>query len=269
MNIVKSLRFWILLSILLHLIFVLIAGFLQSDAQDAVEEKVITFDLRPETVETVDRENKELPAPTSKEMAQPQRLPQLQPPTEPKQPEEPSEEKEELAEVDQEDVRRILENREKRKIPQDFMLKQPLPPSPPQPSDPGNSPEEDFSEVESEMDGMGISEDVAFDVTDFESFEEYARHIKQRVRRRWYPPVAFWQLGSIWGDCKIKFRIQKDGSITDLELIESTTKGTRGHKSLDESALNAVKSAADFKPLPPDFPEESLGVMFTFNYIVR
>lgn len=58
----------------------------------------------------------------------------------------------------------------------------------------------------------------------------------------------------------IFFRINRDGSMTDLRVEQSS-----GYNSFDLAALRAVQNAAPFPPLPRAFQHESLGV----NLIVR
>jgi periplasmic protein TonB len=58
----------------------------------------------------------------------------------------------------------------------------------------------------------------------------------------------------------IFFRINRDGSMTDLRVEQSS-----GYNSFDLAALRAVQNAAPFPPLPRAFQHDSLGV----NLIVR
>jgi TonB family protein len=58
----------------------------------------------------------------------------------------------------------------------------------------------------------------------------------------------------------ISFRIQRDGSITDLQVAQSS-----GYNSFDLAALRAVQNASPFPPLPRAYRNDSLGV----NLIVR
>jgi protein TonB len=67
---------------------------------------------------------------------------------------------------------------------------------------------------------------------------------------------AQWQRPNM-GEVKavIHFQIEKDGSITDLRVAESS-----GYNSFDFAALRAVQSAAPFPPLPRGYRNDSLGV---------
>lgn len=53
----------------------------------------------------------------------------------------------------------------------------------------------------------------------------------------------------------ISFRIERDGSLSDLEVAESS-----GYNSFDLAALRAVQNAAPFPPLPRAYRHDSLGV---------
>lgn len=67
---------------------------------------------------------------------------------------------------------------------------------------------------------------------------------------------AQWQRPNM-GEVKavIHFQIERDGSITDLRVAESS-----GYNSFDFAALRAVQSAAPFPPLPRGYKNDSLGV---------
>jgi TonB family protein len=58
----------------------------------------------------------------------------------------------------------------------------------------------------------------------------------------------------------ISFRIERDGSLSDLQVAESS-----GYNSFDLAALRAVQNASPFPPLPRAYRHDSLGV----NLIVR
>lgn len=61
-------------------------------------------------------------------------------------------------------------------------------------------------------------------------------------------------------ECTIGFRIQRDGSLTELTVARSS-----GYNSFDLAALRAVQNASPFPPLPRAYRNDSLGV----NLIVR
>jgi TonB family protein len=71
-----------------------------------------------------------------------------------------------------------------------------------------------------------------------------------------------WVRPSMGGDVRavLFFRIERDGSMTGLRVLESS-----GYNSFDLAALRAVQNAAPFPPLPRAYRHDSLGV----NLIVR
>jgi hypothetical protein len=94
-------------------------------------------------------------------------------------------------------------------------------------------------------------------------FAPYLLDLKYRIKQHWIPPLAFTALGAIHGYTKINFRIYPDGSLHAMTVIE-----TNGHDSLHRSSANAIKGAVPFRPLPEDFPEEYLDVIFGFYYLL-
>lgn len=152
-------------------------------------------------------------------------------------------------------------------LPQDFLKKHRQRPGRESPDNPVERQPLPPADQDAPTDGQGTNHQTiggaAFDVTDFTGFEQYAKHVIENVRQKWYPPYAFTHLGAMGGDCQVTFRIQKDGTISGLQLLDST-----GYKALDDPAMRAVEYGAPFLPLPDDFPEKELTVTFTFRYIL-
>ncbi len=94
-------------------------------------------------------------------------------------------------------------------------------------------------------------------------FAYYILDMKKRLRENTFPPVAFTRFGMISGETVLTFRVWPDGHATDIEVVNY-----EGHKTLMETSVDAVKSAAPFRPLPDDFPEEYLELRWTFIYFV-
>ena len=65
----------------------------------------------------------------------------------------------------------------------------------------------------------------------------------------------------IYGYTKIRFSISKNGQLLNYEVLEH-----RGHESLQVSSENAIKSSFPFKPLPQNFPEETLTITANLIY---
>ena len=62
----------------------------------------------------------------------------------------------------------------------------------------------------------------------------------------------------------VEFHIGKDGQLLSLELIASS-----GEAVLDTSAMNAVKLAEHYPPLPEAMRREVLPVVAIFTYRIR
>jgi protein TonB len=98
------------------------------------------------------------------------------------------------------------------------------------------------------------SEIAGLDNPDFK-FGYYLDQLLSAIDAKWARPPL--------GDnvqCTIGFRIQRDGSITELTVARSS-----GYNSFDLAALRAVQNASPFPPLPRAYRNDSQGV----NLIVR
>lgn len=95
-------------------------------------------------------------------------------------------------------------------------------------------------------------------------FAPYLLQLKKTIQRHIFPPPAFTQMGIINGKNVVRFKIFPDGQMRDLVLL-----GYEGHKSLVETSINAVANSAPFRPLPQNFPEPFLEVTASFWYITH
>ena len=93
-------------------------------------------------------------------------------------------------------------------------------------------------------------------------YAPYMTYLQRHIDRHIYPPRAF-QLGIIDGTARVKFRIWRDGRLEGPELIDY-----KGHNLLRDTSLKAVEFSAPFKALPPDFPDEYLEIVGTFEYLI-
>lgn len=99
---------------------------------------------------------------------------------------------------------------------------------------------------------------ITFDTKEFKYYG-YMQRLKEKIEHVWsYPPEAARK--GIYGDLFVKFTIKKDGKLGAVELIR-----TSGHKLLDDSAIKALRDAADFWPLE-NLPDESLTITAHFIY---
>lgn len=95
------------------------------------------------------------------------------------------------------------------------------------------------------------------------NFAPYMLWLKKRVQSNIYPPPAFTHMGMISGQTLLRFKIYRDGSLRDLELMNY-----RGHKSLMETSMRAIELSIPLQKLPPDFPKEYLEVTAQFDYTI-
>jgi protein TonB len=75
-------------------------------------------------------------------------------------------------------------------------------------------------------------------------YHEYFERVRQKIRANWgYPREAGER--NIEGQLLIEFHIARDGRLSYLELVRSS-----GVKILDDYAMNAVRLAQPFPPVP-------------------
>lgn len=92
------------------------------------------------------------------------------------------------------------------------------------------------------------------DVSDF-CCPEYLGTMIQLIERRWN------QQQQTVGAVLMRFTIQRDGRITDVEKVTSS-----GYLALDMSAERALLLTDRLPPLPSRFTEDDLNVRLTFQY---
>lgn len=84
---------------------------------------------------------------------------------------------------------------------------------------------------------------------------------KRKLNRVWYAPPAYYELGLIYGHTILRFKISRDGNISDLEVLRQV-----GHSSLQISSVSAIQAVFPFLPLPTNFPDEYLEVTVKMIY---
>lgn len=90
----------------------------------------------------------------------------------------------------------------------------------------------------------------------------YMERLKARIERHIAPPAAFYYGTAAW-ITRVRFRIAPDGRLTDVRLLDH-----RGVEDLQYVATDAIEDAADYEPLPPNFPEPYLEVTAGFYFNV-
>jgi TonB family protein len=93
------------------------------------------------------------------------------------------------------------------------------------------------------------SQVAGLDNPDFK-FGYYIDGLLSAIDSKWVRPPLGNDVQAVIG-----FRIQRDGSIAELEVTRSS-----GYNSFDLAALRAVQNASPFPPLPRAYRESSLGV---------
>ena len=89
-------------------------------------------------------------------------------------------------------------------------------------------------------------------------FGPYMRELQRRIKMNWDPPK-----GNESKRVVLLFKIAKDGRLLSCSVFKSS-----GLQNADSAALNAVKLAAPFRPLPPEFKGQNIDIQFTFDYNV-
>jgi protein TonB len=102
--------------------------------------------------------------------------------------------------------------------------------------------------------GGGVGSGSSLDVADF-CCPEYIATMIVRIRQAWN------QKQGAAGDTKVKFTIQRDGTLTGAEIEQPS-----GTATLDIAALRAVLSTKTLPPLPGAFPNPTLTVHLNFQY---
>ena len=102
----------------------------------------------------------------------------------------------------------------------------------------------------------------AFSLNTYEwNWAPWMKRFGQDIQRHWIPPYAYYALGLLSGETSLLIVIARSGTVQQLDI-----KNTVGHESLHQSSVAAIKAAAPFAPLPPDFPEENLVIYYTLEY---
>lgn len=101
--------------------------------------------------------------------------------------------------------------------------------------------------------------DVSFDTAGWD-LGPYARQVQERVQSNWRTPEAQMVLRQK-GWVAVHFNVQRDGRITDLEVVRSS-----GIPSYDQSAMDALRSSNPLPPLPAEVTLPKVGALFRFFY---
>ena len=89
-------------------------------------------------------------------------------------------------------------------------------------------------------------------------FSEYMRDMQLNIKQNWTPPVL-----KEHTNVTVQYKIGKNGELLSYSIYKSS-----GNKEMDNSAIEALKQTAPFRPLPNTYKKSSIDVQFTFDYNV-
>jgi TonB family protein len=98
---------------------------------------------------------------------------------------------------------------------------------------------------------------IQFDTKGVE-FGPWLRRFIAQIRRNWFVPYAAM---SLRGHVVLSFRVHKDGSISDLQVMKPSA-----IDAFTRSAFNAIKLSNPTVPLPTEFPDENAPFIVTFYF---
>lgn len=90
-----------------------------------------------------------------------------------------------------------------------------------------------------------------------ESENAYIKGIQRRIQRNWQPLLNIPENKLI----VVKFKVARNGMLLDAKISKSS-----GIKEFDDTALEAIKISAPFRPLPQEWQFDSQEIEFTFDY---
>jgi TonB family protein len=123
------------------------------------------------------------------------------------------------------------------------------------PPDQGGLPEMPDRDDGGQVDTGGLSFD-----TQWYDWGPYAKAMLAKIRRHWkIPDIA---MMGVEGVVKIRFFIERDGTVTGLQIIDES-----GKPPMDFAARDAIGTSSPFEPLPIDLGGSGReGVTITFLY---
>jgi len=92
-------------------------------------------------------------------------------------------------------------------------------------------------------------------------YAPWLQAFRRALLERWHPPQAFF-LGLIEGWAVVEVEIARDGTMLRVDVLQEDV----DHWSLTDAAVQALRRAAPYRPLPAGFPEQTLRVQVRFSY---
>jgi TonB family protein len=83
----------------------------------------------------------------------------------------------------------------------------------------------------------------------------YLQQLQEQVRRHWIPGLTQSSRRTV-----LQFTVSRAGLVSNLRVAQ-----TSGLSMTDEAAVNAVKQAVPFAPLPTAYTQNYINIQFTFN----
>lgn len=125
----------------------------------------------------------------------------------------------------------------------------------------GNGQWLDLSGVTGGEKGTAEAGPLSFE-TQWYDWGEYAQSMVSKIRLHWYENMPHLIRTGLKGVVTIRFTIHRDGRITDITLLQSSTT-----PPYDFAARKAIELASPLNPLPRDFPNatERVTAMFYYN----
>ena len=100
--------------------------------------------------------------------------------------------------------------------------------------------------------------------TDGVDFRPYLNVLVRDVRKKWYASMPEAALKGETGEAVIRFQIESNGNAEGVVLETSS-----GKDVFDETAIQAIRDASPFQPLPATFKHPPITLRFVFYYNVR
>ena len=118
----------------------------------------------------------------------------------------------------------------------------------------------DFGEPGGER-GNAEQGPISFE-TSWYDWGPYAQSMVSKIRVNWYANMPQLIRTGMQGVVTIRFTIQRDGRITHLEILDTSTV-----PPYDYAARKAIELSSPLNPLPKDFPNayERVTAMFFYN----
>lgn len=92
-------------------------------------------------------------------------------------------------------------------------------------------------------------------------FAPWLQRFRRDFTESWYPPAAFFY-GIIHGWNVVRIEVARDGSLLNMEVLEE-----EGDRALTQCSVGTFKAVAPYRPLPANFPDETLVLTVKLSYL--